>query len=189
MNRLLLGLLVLLAGCARPLQRGLAADPPSKPAVFYVATNGNDAWSGRLAGPNRGHSDGPFATLKKAIESARAVQAPEASAGAPTVFVREGIHFLYEPLLLRSMDRGLIIAAHKNEQPVISGGRKIGGWKAASIEGKHLWVAEIPQVRNGKWFFHELWVNGRRATRARHPNHGYLNIVEVPDATPQWEQG
>src|SRR5207253_7219483 len=92
---------------------------------FFVATNGNDAWSGRLAGPNRGHSDGPFATLKKAIESARAVQAPEARAGAPTVFVREGTHFLYEPLLLRSMDRGLIIAAHKNEQPVISGGRKI----------------------------------------------------------------
>src|SRR5207249_8269138 len=46
----------------------------------FAATNGNDAWSGRLAGPNRGHSDGPFATLKKAIESARAVQAPEASA-------------------------------------------------------------------------------------------------------------
>src|SRR5437588_55395 len=37
---------------------------------FLVATNGNDSWSGRLAAPNRGHTDGPFATLKKAGESA-----------------------------------------------------------------------------------------------------------------------
>jgi hypothetical protein len=31
---------------------------------FYVATNGNDAWSGRLAEPNAEKTDGPFATLE-----------------------------------------------------------------------------------------------------------------------------
>ena len=30
---------------------------------FYVATNGNDAWSGRLDSPNADKTDGPFATL------------------------------------------------------------------------------------------------------------------------------
>ncbi len=30
---------------------------------LYVATNGNDAWSGRLAGPNTAATDGPVRTI------------------------------------------------------------------------------------------------------------------------------
>jgi parallel beta-helix repeat protein len=36
------------------------------PASFYVATNGNDSWTGRLAAPNAGNTDGPFRTLQRA---------------------------------------------------------------------------------------------------------------------------
>ena len=42
---------------------------------FYVATNGNDAWSGKLAAPNAESSDGPFATLQRARDAIRAVKA------------------------------------------------------------------------------------------------------------------
>ncbi|MFN3422083.1 MAG: hypothetical protein ACK40X_10215, partial [Armatimonadota bacterium] len=38
----------------------------SREIAFYVATSGNDAWSGRLASPNRKKTDGPFATLQRA---------------------------------------------------------------------------------------------------------------------------
>jgi len=33
--------------------------------AFYVATNGNDAWSGRLAEPNADKTVGPFATAER----------------------------------------------------------------------------------------------------------------------------
>jgi hypothetical protein len=36
---------------------------------FIVATNGNDAWSGKLENPNPEGTDGPFATLQRANES------------------------------------------------------------------------------------------------------------------------
>ena len=35
-------------------------------AKLYVATNGNDAWSGRLPAPNAGNTDGPLASLEGA---------------------------------------------------------------------------------------------------------------------------
>ena len=38
--------------------------------AFYVAPNGNDAWSGRLAAPNADKTDGPFATLERAGKNA-----------------------------------------------------------------------------------------------------------------------
>src|SRR5207253_1033334 len=102
---------------------------------------------------------------------------------------RAGKYFLSEPLVHGPEDSNLTVAAYKNEKPVISGGRLINNWKAVTLKGKQLWAAEIPEARDGKWIFHELWVNGKRATRARHPNKGYLNIAELPDKAADWTQG
>ncbi|HEX72367.1 MAG TPA: hypothetical protein ENN65_03525, partial [Candidatus Hydrogenedentes bacterium] len=42
--------------------------------VYFVATNGNDAWSGTQPAPTADGQDGPFATLHRAQEAVRAVQ-------------------------------------------------------------------------------------------------------------------
>src|SRR5437867_3416727 len=42
-----------------------------KSFTFYVATNGNDGWSGRLKNPARYGHDGPLATLPAALKAAR----------------------------------------------------------------------------------------------------------------------
>src|SRR5207249_3183799 len=68
---------------------------------------------------------------------------------------------------------------------LLSGGRRITGWHPVTVAGKSLWTADLPDVRAGKWTFHQLWVNGQRRFRARHPNEGFLNIAGVPDATPK----
>ena len=69
----------------------------SAEAVFYVATNGNDSWSGTLSSPNDGKTDGPFASLVKARNASRLAK------GA-TIYVREGTYFLNEPFILTSED-------------------------------------------------------------------------------------
>src|SRR5450755_202567 len=56
----------LLLFCAFPGGLTRASDPPPAAANFYVAPNGKDSWSGKLAAPNAGNSDGPFASIAKA---------------------------------------------------------------------------------------------------------------------------
>jgi hypothetical protein len=106
-----------------------------------------------------------------------------------TIHLSGGTYFLNEPLVLRPDDSGIVFAASGNEKPIISGGRRIGGWKETVVGGKKLWAAEVPEAKQGKWSFHQFWVNGERRTRARHPNKGYLSIEALPDTTPTWQTG
>lgn len=185
------GLLVtacIFCGCAA---RPRTSQPAPQPGILFVATNGNDAWSGRLAAPNRQGSDGPFATISRGVAAARAWRAESGrSATNPvTVLVRVGTYFLNEPLVLKPEDSNLRLLASSGERPIISGGRPITGWKEVTTAGKKLWAAEIPEARAGKWFFRELWVNGERRIRARHPNKGYLSIDGLLEPAPEWTKG
>jgi len=60
----LLGCIHLTAAFAQPQNA-------SSLIVRFVATNGNDRWSGRFAQPTTDGSDGPFATLERARDSLR----------------------------------------------------------------------------------------------------------------------
>jgi parallel beta-helix repeat protein len=64
---------------------------------------------------------------------------------------------------------------------VLSGGRAIHGWNEVAVGGRKLWSMNIPAVRDGKWYFRELWINGGRRQRARSPNDGFYRIAALPD--------
>ena len=161
------------------------------PGVFYVAPNGNDQWTGSRPSPNRAKSDGPFLTVQRALKATRQWKNTGNAKEnlSATIYLEAGIYALSEPLVLLPEDSGLTLASLSKQKPVLSGGRKITGWKETEKEGKNLWAAEIPQVRAGQWYFRELWVNGRRAVRARYPNQGYLKIANLLDARPDWTKG
>ena len=149
-------------------------------ADFYVAPAGNDAWSGRLPAPNAARSDGPFATVARAQKAVRGLRAGGA-AKPVTVLLRGGTYRLTAPLAFTPEDSGsegapVLYAAYPGETPLLSGGRPITGWKRGRCK---LWVAQIPEVKAGRWYFEQLWVNGRRATRARTPNRFY-HYIERP---------
>ena len=155
------------------------------PIVYYVAPNGSDQNAGKLATP--------FATIEHARDAVRSLKRN----GAPvTVYLRGGAYSLATPLHFLSEDSGtadapVTYAAYKDERPVISGGRRIDGWTPATINGKQLWTADIPAVRDGKWYFRELWINGHRATRARSPNSGFFRVTAVPglDLKKPYQEG
>ena len=176
------------AGCA-PTNKVAASSDPT-PAIFFVATNGNDTWSGTLPAPNRRKKDGPFATLPRALQAARDLRNKSpAIAAQVTIRLRAGHYFLQEPAALKPDDSGLLIEAYPGERPVLSGGQRLEGWTQVTVSGRDLWAANVPEVREGKWYFRELWVNGRRAVRARLPNRGYFKIAEALDASPEWTSG
>jgi len=166
----LLGLL--LAGCANR--------PPSDAGP--IAETGDRLVVSPAKG---GASSSP--SLVKALETA--AQRRAETGKAVTIQLRGGTYFLDAPLVLRPEHSQIVLAAYRNEKPVLSGGRAITGWKEVSLNGKTLWAAELPGVREGKWFFRELWVNGQRRVRARHPNQGYFSIVGLPDKAPEWTKG
>ena len=147
------------------------ADYQARGPVFFVATDGDDAWSGQLAEPNAGRTDGPFATVPRARDAIRQLKQAEPLTKPITVLVRGGKYFLTEPLRLASEDSGtkqypITYAAYPGEKPVLSGGVRLTGWKPYR-DG--IYQCELPQVRGGKWFFRQLFCNGQRMERSRYP--------------------
>ena len=93
--------------------------------------------------------------VRKAREMRRLGQATEV-----TIHLSEGVYQLYEPLRLRPEDSGLQIVGN---HAVISGGMDIKNWKK---QGKLL-VADVPDFNGRPIDFRQLWVNGKKAIRAR----------------------
>jgi hypothetical protein len=141
-------------------------------ADFYVAPDGKDA--------NPGTAAAPFATVAKARDAVRQKVAVGLDHDI-VVQVRGGVYPLSETLVFGSEDTGtkehsITYAAAPGEKVVLSGGRTITGWKKG--QGS-VWTTELPEVKAGKWYFRQLFVNGRRAIRARTPNAGQWWILKA----------
>lgn len=139
---------------------------------FYVSPKGDDAGAGT--------ADRPFATLARARDAVRALKAG-ALKQPLRILVQGGDFTITEPLVLTPEDSGtaetpIVYQAAPGAKPVFSGGRVLRGWKPA--EGG-LWKIDIPDVAAGRWYFEQLFVNGRRATRARSPNKFYFHIQDL----------
>ena len=154
---------------------------------FFVATNGNDQWSGHLASPNANRTDGPRASLAGAQAASRSARATGGGASeAVTIHVRGGRYRLEAPLIIEPRDSGaaaapVIFTAYQNERPVFSGGEVIAGFR----QNGPRWEAVIPAVKAGEWYFHQLFVNGQRRQRARSPNEGYHRIARLVPGPPR----
>jgi hypothetical protein len=145
-------------------------------ATLYVAIDGRDTWSGKVAAPNPSRTDGPFATFERARNAIRELKAAGPLTEPVMVWFRGGVYRVEKTLDFAPEDSGtekapVTYAAAPGERPVISGGRPITGWRRG--EGG-LWKTVVPGVKEGRWYFHQLFVDGRRRTRARTPNRGYL---------------
>lgn len=172
--------------CAFVLGSLLVLPTALSATTFYVAPNGNDAWSGRLQQPNAEKSDGPLATLTAARDAVRRLKQQGPLKEAAAIQVSAGIYTLAEPLIFKPEDSGTAEApinykAAGDAKPVFTGGRKITGFTPA--EGG-AWKAHIADVADGKWYFEDLYVNGRRATRARTPNDFYYYMRGKVESSP-----
>ena len=100
---------------------------------FYVATDGNDAWSGRLPARNANKTDGPFATLQRARGEIRKLNAAGQLHTGVTVLVRKGTYYLPNTFRLEPRDSGtaeapVVYRAFKDEAVTLSGGRPVTGF-------------------------------------------------------------
>ena len=216
MNRILTmtGLLgssvaLMCAGCrAANDQAGVARTPVPPPADFYVATNGNDAWSGKLADPAPTKTDGPFLTLERARDEIRKLKAAAPATGKGiTVVVRGGAYSFAQTFTLEAQDSGtaeapILYQACPGEKVILAGGptlphdafkpladatvleRLASAARGQVIQAdlRALGVTDLgsfPVKFQGVPAAPELFFNDQRMTLARWPNEGWATIAKI----------
>ena len=119
---------------------------------------------------NDGTCQSPKATLTSALRQAREWRRTEDNRiqGGITIYMEGGTYAFYEPVFIRPEDSGTkesptIIRSVGDEKVILSGGISIKGWKK---QGK-VWVADVPAFNGRPLDFRQLWVNGKKAVRAR----------------------
>jgi hypothetical protein len=151
----------------------------SSAMTLYVAPDGKDSWTGHLERPSADGTDGPLASLKGARDVIRRLKGDGPLKQPVEVIVADGVYPVGEPVVFTPEDSGteqcpITYRAAPDAKPIFSGGRAITGFKPGE-DG--IWTTKIPEVASGEWYFEQLWVNGRRATRARSPNKFYYYMA------------
>ena len=158
--------LTVLTGCSNPPEEP-TPDPdlpntpatPDEPAptpqetmtVYVDAQNGSDQNSGAI--------DAPLSTLAAAQSLARQLHTGDKQKTNVTVYLRGGTYTLPETLKLIGKDSYTTYAAYEGESVTVSGGMSVTGWRE---QGSGIWVADAKDIAS-----RDLFINGRRATRAR----------------------
>ena len=119
---------------------------------------------------NDGTRQSPKATLTSALRQVREWRRTEDNRiqGGITIYMEGGTYAFHEPVFIRPEDSGTkesptTIRSVGDEKVILSGGISINGWKT---QGK-VWVADVPVFNGRPLDFRQLWVNGKKAVRAR----------------------
>lgn len=128
-------------------------------ADIYVSCNGSDNNDGSMAKPLK--------SLRIALRQARNLRrmADPSVKNGVYIHVSKGTYNLYEPLYIRPEDSGTADSPTViiGDDATVSGGVSITGWKRA---GK-LMVADTPMFNGNLLDFRQLYINGKKAVRAR----------------------
>ena len=164
-------ILSLAFGCTLAFAGAAAA---ATQATFYVSPSGNDAAEGT--------KDAPFKTITQAQKAVRAING--SMTGDIEVILREGTYALPATIGFDERDGGkdghyVRYKAADGEKPLITGGMGITGWTIHDQE-KNIWKVEGVDAR-----FRQMYVNGKKAIRARFPNlldngdHNFFRLNKV----------
>jgi hypothetical protein len=152
---------------------------------FFVSPIGNDNWPGNELKP--------FKTIGKAQAAVR--KALQTTPEDITVFIREGEYFIDKTLVFNGLDNGnnnqkVSYKAYNDETPVLSGGKQITDW---TLFKNGIYKTNVKDLS-----FRQLYVNSKRAIRARQPNVGDYhrltgwdikgrNLLIIGNLVQQWE--
>ncbi|QYM78419.1 right-handed parallel beta-helix repeat-containing protein [Horticoccus luteus] len=129
--------------------------------VFHLAPAGRDTAAGS--------EKQPWATLAGARDNLRRLRAAGTVTGAVTVLIRDGRYPLLETVRFGPEDSHTRYVAAPAATPVFDGGERLTGWQVGERNGRTEWTLDLPEVARGQRHFRSLFVNGRRAPRARFP--------------------
>jgi len=149
--------------------------------IFLPAFAGDISIYVSPGGSGNGSAQAPT-TLQKAIAMLPGLKKTNPK-GTITIFLNDGEYNLEQPIRITSKNGGasdlqIVFSALPNAHPVVSGGQKI------TLKGTNILSALIQNAGSIKPY--DLYINGKRAVRARTPNiDNYFtlkNVINVPDS-------
>ncbi len=140
---------------------------------IYVSPAGADT--------NDATIDNPLATLTAANNKARELRKTMKSDGPLEIIAAGGEYFMMQPLLLTADDSGtpgspFVFKAEAGSKAIFRGGIQFSGFEKVNDK---LWRVFVPQVAYYDSYFEQLYVNGKRAIRAKTPNEGFYVVRKM----------
>ena len=137
-------------------------------AQFYISPNGKD--------DNPGTKSYPFSSINVALEKIAQMRKNTHLTNDVDIIVRGGTYYITEPIIITPNkwdgNGKLTIRGEKNKTPIIKGSLRLQHFVKISDK---LWKMDISQfISRNKLEIQQLFINGRRAVRARTPNDGIL---------------
>ncbi len=157
----------------------------TKPLRIHVSSTAHGKADGTAARP--------YASLEAARDALRALRRRGAIKAPVQVLIAPGVYRLAAPLVFTPEDGGTaqhpVTWTGDGGRPLLSGARAITGWQEGTINGRPCWTAQLPEVAAGRWWFTQLFVDGRRRLRARLPKRGFNHFAGVPEDEAKLDKG
>lgn len=151
-------------------------------AIAAVAQNRVYLSSQAPCGGN-GSQSSPFNCFEAALSHAMGLK----GADSTIIEVSEGVYPLEKSIKITSSPASPIVVRGLSESmPIISGAIPVEGW---SITAEGLWRAEIPEVARYGLKVEQLYVNGKRAIRAKTPDKGWFFLQSSQESILYGDEG
>lgn len=87
--------------------------------------------------------------------------------------------------------KNVTFESYGEQRARLIGGKKLTGFRRDRFQNQDCLSLYIPEVKEGKWHFTDLYVNGERALLSRYPKEGTLKAVttELPEASRNLFEG
>ena len=146
--------------------------------TIYVSKQGNDN--------NSGSYDMPLESLDIAVKKVSSNKEQNNQKGNARIIIKEGTFYLNKPLVITKEEWGgtnrLIIEGEEKTMPVFKGSIHLNKFEKVT---DNLWRTNIYDIlKDNKIEIQQLFINGKRAVRARTPNLGDFYQTKKVHETP-----
>ncbi len=150
--------------------------------TIYVSPQGNDEFDGTQPTNPHTATAGPMRTLHAARDKARRLHAE--TNDIITIRMQGGRYEIDSPLELTAQDSHTHFCASESKPAIVDAGTQIENFKEETLHGRTVWTADVTDIIKKRGYFRQLFVNDRRAIRARLPKNDYFWMKEVPGTVP-----
>lgn len=160
--------------------------------IYLSQETGKDDYTGFKSVPDT-QGNGPIKSIQRLEEMLNTMRA--CGVLQPITVKVIGDYYLTKPIQLGyNLAPGIFANSHpmKNvtfesygdQRARLIGGKKLTGFKKDRFNGQNCLSLYIPEVKDGRWHFTDLYVNGKRALLARYPKEGTLKAqtTEFPES-------
>lgn len=158
-------------------------------STIYISDHrGSDDHMGFLP-QDDGMGNGPLKTITRGLELIAEMR--RVGAYQPiTVKLMDEELALSETVKLPEQTSGITFEPFDmKKRALITGSRKLEGFYESEFQGHRCFAVYIPEVKNGEWFFVDLYVDGERAKLPRYPEEGHLVPREVENKSLEFYAG